>query len=131
MSRPQWWVGLGARLGVGHLYEIIRIGELIKYVRLISHLVKYVRIAMRSGWKWQWVLCSNASSTVEWLDSLKEAAHMIHSFYNGQHWSCCRFKFLNLNVMVPLKKYTIMQETWIFYTRARTSNGSESHTVGI
>ncbi len=40
LSKPQWRVGLGAGLGVGHLYEFVR----------ISHLVKYVRIAVRLGW---------------------------------------------------------------------------------
>ncbi len=40
LSKPQWRVGLGAGFGVGHSYKFIR----------ISHLVKYVRIAVRSGW---------------------------------------------------------------------------------
>ncbi len=68
LSKPQWWVGLGAGLGVGHSYKFIRIVQLVKckciwqkpyefvQVRLykfiwISHLVKYVRIAVRSGWR--------------------------------------------------------------------------------
>ncbi len=33
LSRPQWRVGLGAGLGVGHLYKFIRIVQLVKYVR--------------------------------------------------------------------------------------------------
>ncbi len=46
--------GLGAGLGVGHSYKFIRIGNsqntsLYEFVR-ISHLVKYVQIAVRSGW---------------------------------------------------------------------------------
>ncbi len=31
-SRPQWWVGLGAGLGVGHSYKFIWIVQLVKYV---------------------------------------------------------------------------------------------------
>ncbi len=52
--RPQWRVGLGAGLGVGHSYKFIRIVQLVKYIQFefvrIIHLVKYVRIAVRSGW---------------------------------------------------------------------------------
>ncbi len=33
LSKPQWRVGLGAGLGVGHSYKFIRIVQLIKYVR--------------------------------------------------------------------------------------------------
>ncbi len=32
--KPQWHVGLGAGLGVGHSYKCIRIVQLIKYVQL-------------------------------------------------------------------------------------------------
>ncbi len=32
LSRPQW-LGLGAGLGVGHLYKFIQIVQLVKYVR--------------------------------------------------------------------------------------------------
>ncbi len=27
LSKPQWWVGLGAGFGVGHSYKITRIGN--------------------------------------------------------------------------------------------------------
>ncbi len=67
LSRPQWRVGLGAGLGVDHSYEFIPIVKLEKYLWFskkkhkfvrarsnefvrISNLVKYVRIAVRSGW---------------------------------------------------------------------------------
>ncbi len=33
LSKPQWRVGLGVRLGVGHSYKFIRIVQLVKYVR--------------------------------------------------------------------------------------------------
>ncbi len=33
LSKPLWRVGLGAGLGVGHLYKFIRIVQLVKYVR--------------------------------------------------------------------------------------------------
>ncbi len=33
LSRPQWRVGLRARLGVGHSYKFVRIVQLVKYVQ--------------------------------------------------------------------------------------------------
>ncbi len=33
VSIPQWQVGLGAGLGVGHSYKFIQIVQLIKYIR--------------------------------------------------------------------------------------------------
>ncbi len=33
LSKPQWRVGLGAELGVGHSYKFLQIVQLVKYVR--------------------------------------------------------------------------------------------------
>ncbi len=30
LSKPRWWVGLGAGLGVGHSYKFVRIVQLVK-----------------------------------------------------------------------------------------------------
>jgi len=30
LSKPQWWVGLGAGLGVGHSYKFMRIWQFVK-----------------------------------------------------------------------------------------------------
>ncbi len=60
LSKPRWRVGLGAGFGVGHSYKFIRIDNSSntkkKIVRVrsyefvrISHLVKYVRLAVRSS----------------------------------------------------------------------------------
>ncbi len=37
LSRPQWQVGLGAGLGVGHSYKFIQIVQLVKYVRFCKN----------------------------------------------------------------------------------------------
>ncbi len=40
LSRPQWWVGLGAGLGVGHSYKFIWIVQLVKYVWKLYEFVR-------------------------------------------------------------------------------------------
>ncbi len=42
LSRPQWQVGIGAVLEVGHSYKFILIGELVKYIRFSkNHMNSY------------------------------------------------------------------------------------------
>ncbi len=64
LSKPQWRVGLGARLGVGHFYKFKRMAtckirtiqqKSYEFVQVrsyefirISHLVKYLQIIVRS-----------------------------------------------------------------------------------
>ncbi len=44
LSTPQWRVGLGAGLGVGHSYKFIQIVQLVKYVQFSkNHMNLYKR----------------------------------------------------------------------------------------
>ncbi len=119
LSKPQWWVGLGAGLGVGHSYKFIRIGNLLNTYDLakiiwictsevvrISHLIKYVRIAVRLGWLFSlfWPRTTHLKKSREGRKTLRPSCKV------------CQIEHLFLEVLVVAAWCLVNMTLWLSIT---------------